>query len=173
MQRRRFLFRVSAGLFGLSQALQIDALDRLAAATLNLRRSSSGGSTKSVAPPGKNFYNTTPAQLRSQQQQQYSNYHIVPSGPIVDDDVDDPTNHGQTDAKRIARHGRPPSRWLRSLEATELSEWLKTVRTPHTGVTGMTYHTHLTRDHLFKAENLAGLTGDELAKLHSAAHAGY
>lgn len=169
MRRRRFLFRVSAGLFALGEALRIESLDRLAAATL--RRSGSSGGSKSVAPSGK--HGDPRGWSPSQSQQRYANYHVVPSGPIVDDDVDDPTNHGLTHPKRIARHGRPPSRWLRSLEATELSEWLKTVRPPHTGVNGMTFQTHLLRDHLFKEDKIAGLTGDELAKLHSAAHAGY
>ena len=37
----------------------------------------------------------------------------------------------------------------------------------------MTFWTHLTRDHSFLAEKLAGLTVTEQAKLHSAAHFGY
>jgi hypothetical protein len=73
----------------------------------------------------------------------------------------------------LARHGRPPSKWLRSLNAGELRIWLKTIDPPEAGVEGMTYWTHLTRDHFFDADKIAGLTIDEQAKLHAAAHAGY
>ena len=37
----------------------------------------------------------------------------------------------------------------------------------------MTYWTHLTRDHSFDPEEIKGLTEDEQAKLHAAAHYGY
>ncbi len=37
----------------------------------------------------------------------------------------------------------------------------------------MTYLTHLTRDHFFDADKIAGLSIDEQAKLHAAAHHGY
>ncbi len=37
----------------------------------------------------------------------------------------------------------------------------------------MTYFTHLTRDHFFDGDKIAGLTEDEQAKLHGAAHDGY
>jgi hypothetical protein len=77
------------------------------------------------------------------------------------------------DPQRRARHGRPPSRWLRSLNADEIRIWLKTVDVPEAGVSGMTYWTHLTRDHFFDAKKIAGLTIDEQAKLHGAAHFGY
>jgi hypothetical protein len=165
---------VGAGLFGLGETLGIDALDRAAAATMNFNRrggsSRSAYGSRSVAPTGKNIGLDA---SRQSPQQQNSSYLVVPDGTIVDDDVDDPTNHGKTDQKRIARHGRPPSRWLRSLNAEELSEWLKTVNPPQAGVSGMTYWTHLTRDHLFDAEMIDGLRDEELAKLHAAAHAGY
>jgi hypothetical protein len=72
-----------------------------------------------------------------------------------------------------ARHGRPPSQWLRSLHADELRIWLKTVKVPEADVSGMTFWEHLTRDHMFDATHIAGLTIDELAKLHGAAHFGY
>jgi hypothetical protein len=72
-----------------------------------------------------------------------------------------------------ARHGRPPSQWLRSLEADEIRIWLKSIKVPEAGVSGMTYWEHLTRDHMFDAAHIAGLTTDELAKLHAAAHFGY
>ncbi len=82
-------------------------------------------------------------------------------------------DHGQPSPMRRARHGRPPSRWLRSLRAEELRIWLKTIDPPPAGVEGMTFWTHLTRDHSFDAEKIAGLNIDDQAKLHAAAHAGY
>jgi hypothetical protein len=75
--------------------------------------------------------------------------------------------------ERRARHGRPPSQWLRSLYADELRVWLKTIEPPEAGVSGMTYWEHLTRDHLFDPRRIEGLTMDEQAKLHGAAHHGY
>ena len=71
---------------------------------------------------------------------------------------------------RRARHGRPPSRWLRSLNADEIRIWLATIEVPEAGVSGMTFWEHLTRDHSFDAEKIEGLTIDEQAKLHAAAH---
>lgn len=82
-------------------------------------------------------------------------------------------DHGQPSPTRRARHGRPPSRWLRSLKADELRIWLKTIDVPEAGVEGMTYWTHLTRDHSFIPAKIEGLTVDEQAKLHAAAHHGY
>jgi hypothetical protein len=82
------------------------------------------------------------------------------------------TDH-QPDPARRARHGRPPSKWLRSLTADELRIWFKTIDTPEAGVEGVTYWTHLTRDHFFDPTKIAGLTTDEQAKLHAAAHYGY
>ncbi len=75
--------------------------------------------------------------------------------------------------KRKARHGRPPSKWLRSLNAEELRIWLKTIDAPEAGVSGMTYWEHLTRDHSFDPAKIEGLTIDEQAMLHAAAHFGY
>jgi hypothetical protein len=75
--------------------------------------------------------------------------------------------------RRRARHGRPPSKWLRSLDADELRIWLKTIKVPEAGVEGMTFWEHLTRDHSFDAAKIEGLTIDEQAKLHAAAHYGY
>jgi hypothetical protein len=72
-----------------------------------------------------------------------------------------------------ARHGRPPSQWLRSLQADEIRIWLKSITVPEAGVSGMTFWEHLTRDHMFDAAHIAGLTTAELAKLHAAAHYGY
>lgn len=76
-------------------------------------------------------------------------------------------------AKNRERHGRPPSKWLRSLNAEEISVWLKTIRVPEAGVSGMTVWTHLTRDHHFDAARIKGLTESEQFKLHAAAHYGY
>lgn len=77
------------------------------------------------------------------------------------------------DPKRRGRHGRPPSKWLRSLNADELRIWLKTIDVPEAGVSGMTYWEHLTRDHSFDPKRIEGLTIEEQAKLHAAAHFGY
>jgi hypothetical protein len=74
---------------------------------------------------------------------------------------------------RQARHGRPPSKWLRSLNADELRIWLKTIEVPEAGVSGMTFGEHLTRDHSFDPAKIEGLLEDEQAKLHAAAHYGY
>ena len=71
------------------------------------------------------------------------------------------------------RHGRPPSKWLRSLHADEIKIWLKTIEVPEAGVSGMTYWEHLTRDHSFDPVKIEGLSIDEQAKLHAAAHFGY
>jgi hypothetical protein len=76
-------------------------------------------------------------------------------------------------AERKARHGRPPSKWLRSLNAEEIRIWLGTIEVPEAGVSGMTYWEHLTRDHSFDPLKIAGLTIPEQAKLHGAAHFGY
>ena len=88
------------------------------------------------------------------------------------DDTAEREDH-QPDPVRRARHGRPPSKWLRSLHADEIRIWLKTIEVPEAGVSGMTYWTHLTRDHFFDPDKIAGLTIDEQAKLHGAAHFGY
>ena len=80
---------------------------------------------------------------------------------------------GQPNVMRRARHGRPPSRWLRSLHADELRIWLKTIDVPEADVSGMTFWEHLTRDHSFDPRRIAGLAINEQAKLHAAAHFGY
>ena len=92
---------------------------------------------------------------------------FVEDGRFVEDDT------GQPNSMRRARHGRPPSRWLRSLRADELRIWLKTIDVPEAGVSGMTFWEHLTRDHSFDADRIAGLSIDEQALLHAAAHYGY
>jgi hypothetical protein len=80
---------------------------------------------------------------------------------------------GQPDQARSARHGRPPSKWLRSLYAEELRIWLKTIDVPEAGVSGMTYWEHLTEGHSFDPKKIEGLTIPEQATLHAAAHFGY
>jgi len=77
------------------------------------------------------------------------------------------------DPSRRSRHGRPPSRWLRSLRADELRIWLRTIDVPEAGVEGMSYWEHLTRDHSFDPSRIAGLAEDDQARLHAAAHYGY
>lgn len=74
---------------------------------------------------------------------------------------------------RRNRHGRPPSRWLRTLTAAELSSWLATIEPPEAGVEGFTFAEHLARDHYFDGDLLTKLSAEELAKLHGAAHHGY
>jgi hypothetical protein len=85
----------------------------------------------------------------------------------------DSDEEGHPNSERRARHGRPPSKWLRSLSAEELRIWLKKIEVPQAGVSGMTFWTHLTRDHSFEPENIDGLMEEEQAKLHAAAHYGY
>ena len=93
--------------------------------------------------------------------------------PLVTQETNHQDEHGQADPARRARHGRPPSKWLRSLHADELRIWLKTIDVPEAGVSGMTFWTHLTRDHSFDPEKIEGLTIAEQAQLHAAAHYGY
>jgi hypothetical protein len=81
--------------------------------------------------------------------------------------------HRRPHPKRSGRHGRPPSKWLRSLKADEIRIWLRTIEVPEAGVEGMTYWEHLTRDHFFDPEKINGLAIEEQAKLHAAAHYGY
>lgn len=144
MRRRKFLFWASFGVFQLGELLRVGSLDRVAAAMLN---SEKVGSEPSVA--------------------------TITDDDIVESEEPDEGEPGRPDEKRRARDGRPPSQWLRSLKAEELRVWLPTIDPPEAGVSGMTFWTHLTRDHSFDAENLKGLTIDEQAKLHAAAHDGY
>ncbi|TWT30325.1 hypothetical protein KOR34_48830 [Posidoniimonas corsicana] len=94
------------------------------------------------------------------------------SEPIPEPD-DPPSEPGEPLAVRRARHGRPPSKWLRSLNAEELRTWMATVEIPEAGVSGMTFWNHLTRDHGFGPKKIEGLNEEEQAKLHAAAHYGY
>ncbi len=94
---------------------------------------------------------------------------------ITDDGISSQEDTPGPDAAsyRRARHGRPPSRWLRSLTADELSLWLATIEPPEAGVDGMSFAEHLTRDHGFESTPIEGLTEAEQDKLHAAAHHGY
>lgn len=135
-------------MFRLGETLRVDAFDRLAAATMD-------------AAPAED--ETGPQTVLAEE-------------TVDDEEVEDPVDEGEpgeADPKRRARHGRPPSRWLRSLKAEELRIWMKTIEPQEAGVSGMTYWTHLTRDHSFDPEKIRGLTVTEQAKLHAAAHDGY
>ena len=82
-------------------------------------------------------------------------------------------SHHHASDRRKERHGRPPSKWLRSLRADELRIWLDTIEVPEADVSGMTFWEHLTRDHGFDPDKIEGLDEADQAKLHAAAHAGY
>ncbi len=82
-------------------------------------------------------------------------------------------SYGQVSLERREQDGRPPSNWLRSMDAEELREWLARIEVSEAGVQGMTFWTHLTRDHLFRPLLIKRLTEGEQAKLHAAAHFGY
>jgi len=97
---------------------------------------------------------------------------LAPAGDEGVSTVDDAPGPDAAPHRR-ARHGRPPSRWLRTLKAPELAVWLATIDPPEAGVNGFTFEEHLTRDHGFEAERIEGLDEDQLAKLHAAAHHGY
>ncbi len=85
----------------------------------------------------------------------------------------DAESYGQVSLERRAQDGRPPSEWLRSMDADELRDWLADIEVPEAGVAGMTFWTHLTRDHMFRPLLIKGLTEAEQAKLHAVAHFGY
>lgn len=80
---------------------------------------------------------------------------------------------GGAKTSRVFGEGQPPSTWLRNLNSDEIRVWLKTVDVPEVGVENMSYWTHLTRDHSFDPNRIQGLTIEEQAKLHAAAHYGY
>ena len=102
-------------------------------------------------------------------------YHAEPidDAPASHHDHDHEPHPQLPTEKRRGRHGRPPSKWLRSLHAYELRTWLKTIEVPEAGVEGMTVLEHLTRDHMFDGNRIVGLTKPEQLKLHAAAHFGY
>jgi hypothetical protein len=88
-------------------------------------------------------------------------------------DANESDEPGRPDPVRRAREGRPASKWLRGLGVNELRKWLPTIDVPEAGVDGMTYWEHLTRDHGFDPVRIEGLSEEEQAKLHAAAHEGY
>ena len=71
------------------------------------------------------------------------------------------------------RDGKPPSEWLRSLNAEDLRTWLKTIDITEASVSGMTFWVHLVRDHSFDPRHIEGLNEREFLLLHSAAHFGH
>lgn len=224
MQRRRFLFWISFGLFNLGQRLGAAGLDELAAATIEFGEPTetspaAPATSASSSPPTHwraasnhtwQWYEretlvdgqwrltgiTTPVHKRTAQpftgHTGYLDESLVPADirrpqqppadkpPAAETLADKQAppavvepGDGRPDAARRAQHGRPPSKWLRSLNAAELRIWLKTIDVPEAGVEGMTYWEHLTRDHSFDPHKIAGLSIDDQAKLHSAAHFGY
>jgi hypothetical protein len=200
MRRRRFLFWASFGVFSLGEKLRVGGLDALAAAMLEGTKSDKPTHWRAAFNEAWQWYvretfidgrwvvtgNTTPIHretgLPYEEQKGYLDPSLVPAelrawdpNPNVDD-ADEPNaalGEHLPSAVRRARHGRPPSKWLRSLDAEELRVWLATIDVPEATVAGMTYLTHLTRDHFFEAEKVRDLTVDEQAKLHAAAHHGY
>jgi hypothetical protein len=217
MNRRRFVFWVSFGMFNLSETIGWRALDRLAAAAMRMAEPKSRGDgtgdalKRAVADKSPEHWTqnsnntwhwferetfvdgqwkltgiTTPTNIETGEPYTgHAGYldesqvpvDLLPKYPAPDLAGDarapiEPAPH-TADPSRRARHGRPPSKWLRSLYTEELRIWLKTIDVPEAGVSGMTYWTHLTRDHFFDARHIAGLTIDEEAKLHAAAHYGY
>jgi hypothetical protein len=113
---------------------------------------------------------------RSEKERQSEPFPRRPERPsqVASSDAEPVGPHEQLPSvARRARHGRPPSQWLRSLNAEEIRIWLKTIDVPEAGVSGMTYWTHLTRDHGFEAARIEGLVIADQAKLHAAAHYGY
>jgi hypothetical protein len=203
MKRRRFLFWVGFGLFSLGEKLRASGFDELAAATLKGAETETPIHWRAASNSAWQWYEretlvngrwmltgiSTPINRETGQpyteQKGYLDESLVPAEMRVWDpdasekDAADKTdktiesNDHRPDPARKARHGRPPSKWLRSLHADELRIWLKTVDVNQADVSGMTYFTHLTRDHFFDAEKITGLTEDEQAKLHGAAHDGY
>ena len=199
MNRRRFAFWASFGVFTLGQRLRAGSLDRLAAAMLG--QASAPAEHWTVAANDQWWWYerqqqlgdvwvttglTTPTNKESKQRYDgaagYLDDALVPARMRIESFGKDLTvvgeartneEHGVPNPERRARHGRPPSQWLRRLQADELRIWLKTIDVPEAGVSGMTYWEHLTRDHSFEPANIEGLDEDEQARLHAAAHYGY
>ena len=202
MTRRRFAFWLGFGLFSLAQKLRVYGLDELAAATMRSVEPTAAPGVRALPIHWRAVDNEawqwyeretlidgkwTLSGITTPLSKQTGERYVGDAGYLDDDLVPEnmrrgyePREHSsdehadrQPSPKRRARHGRPPSKWLRSLDAHELRIWLKTVDVPEAGVDGMTYWEHLTRDHSFEPEKIEGLTIDEHAKLHAAAHYGY
>lgn len=209
MNRRRFAFWLSFGLFALAERLQVAALDRWAAAVIG---GPAAGLTETpthwtVASNGQWWWYerqawidekwvttgiTRPIHKKTGQPTEESEGYLdeaeTPPGvrvagrrreAVVRGEVSDVEGSdledvaGRPSTERRDRHGRPPSQWLRSLEADELRIWLKTIDVPEAGVSGMTFAVHLTRDHSFDPATVDELNEEEQALLHAAAHYGY
>lgn len=206
--RRKFAFYLGLGLFSLSERLNANVLDDLAAAAMqNAQQPDSIENSDETSEHWTAAENslwrwyerenlidgrwrltgiTTPVNKQTgeavQGESGYLSETLVPikvrtgspwktaSEHKYEEDGD---KEGQPSAERRARHGRPPSKWLRKLNSEELRIWLKRIEVPEAGVIGMTYRTHLTRDHSFDAASIDGLTEEEQAQLHAAAHYGY
>lgn len=194
MTRRRFAFWIGFGLFTLGERLNAQSLDALAALGMKLTSderwtAAENGSwrwyqrERMVDGDWRVTGITTPVNKWSGEEkggvEGYLDASLVPDEVLdaaptdIDEEYEDEHLAGQADPARRARHGRPPSRWLRSLHAEELACWLSTITVPEAGVSGMMVLVHLTRDHSFAESRLDGLTEDELYKLHAAAHYGY
>ena len=201
MNRRKFTFWVTFGLFSLAERLNVYGFDELAAALLRRAEPSQLPTHwRAASNAAWRWYEretfidgqwqlsgiTTPINTKTgdpiEQTAGYLDESLAPpeiregAATVVfelDPELVDEFEHRRPTPKRQARHGRPPSKWLRNLQADELRIWLRTVEVPQADVSGMTYWTHLTRDHSFDPLNLEGLTIDEQAKLHGAAHFGY
>lgn len=202
MLRRRAMFWMGFGLFSLSERLRANMLDTLAAKAMGATPATPTQPPihwRAVENKTWRWFEqeqfvdgqwrvsgiTTPIHKRTGEPYAEHTGYLDPSSVPVsvrgEDDANetaesianrDFAQHGPSAARR-ARHGRPPSRWLRSLNADELRIWLKTIDVPEAGVEGMTYLEHLTRDHSFDAANVELLAIHEQAKLHAAAHYGY
>ena len=195
MQRRQFAFSTGLSLFWIADRLRADSLDGLATALLETadRQEATAGERWQANENRRWFWFerekrlgqkwvktgiTTPINKITGEEYDGEKGYLDPS--LVPDStrtaatrLREKFKEATVDVGRRARHGRPPSRWLRSLEARELRIWLKTIDVPEAGVEGVTFWTHLTRDHSFLVDNITGLTIPEQAKLHAAAHHGY
>jgi hypothetical protein len=203
ISRRRFAFWVGFGLFSLSERFGAGGLDRLAAAAMRATDASPPALPEHWTAAENNTWRwyerehlidgqwqltgiTTPVRKSSGEPMAgatgYLDESLVPENvrqgiqdatTETSDETHFEADRGKPSASRRARHGRPPSRWLRSLNADELRVWLKTIDVPEAGVAGMTFFEHLTRDHSFDSKKITGLTEAEQARLHAAAHYGY
>jgi hypothetical protein len=199
MKRRRFLFWIGLGIFSLGEKLRANAFDDLAA-TVTGGGKSAATHWRALNNNTWRWYEretlidgrwkvtgiTTPIHRETGEPftgaKGYLDQDLVPKEMRIWDEDDDiapsteeqgPLSEHLPSETRRARHGRPPSKWLRGLHADELRIWLKTIDVPEALVEGMSFWTHLTRDHYFDANNITGLTESEQAKLHAAAHHGY
>lgn len=202
MLRRRAMFWMGFGLFGLAERLRADVLDSLAARAMEAVGEGPARTPvhwRAVENSAWRWYEqeqlvdgqwrvsgiTTPIHKRTGEPYTERTGYLDPASVPAsvrgeEDETETPESIAERDfserepsAARRARHGRPPSKWLRSLNADELRIWLKTIDVPEAGVEGMTYLEHLTRDHSFDVAKVEPLTIEEQAQLHAAAHYGY